>query len=207
MFNIVKRQDFMLGQDIPTWREAEELRLEKYGREHMLKQLGDIFTDAVALLAARKQRDWSGSALAPLAFMTAQSYARRPADPAVAPYWRADLACARITSSLAAHSRSTSKRSAAGRPPAKEIMPGRDETASMRRIRAIVRTKQDAKKPDRHKLERASFCCVPGVWNFAKIIIGLACSRRVLEFQPDSILISLPTHILAPLIRAASIAA
>jgi hypothetical protein len=31
-----------------------------------LKQFGDIFTDAVALLAARKQRDWSGSALAPL---------------------------------------------------------------------------------------------------------------------------------------------
>jgi hypothetical protein len=36
MFNIVKRQDFMLGQDIPTWREAEELRREKYGREHIV---------------------------------------------------------------------------------------------------------------------------------------------------------------------------
>jgi hypothetical protein len=48
------------------------------------KQFGDIFTDAVALLAARKQRDWSGSAVAPLAFMTAQSCARRPADLAAA---------------------------------------------------------------------------------------------------------------------------
>jgi hypothetical protein len=36
MFNIVKRQDFMLGQDVPTWREAEELRLEKCGREHIV---------------------------------------------------------------------------------------------------------------------------------------------------------------------------
>jgi hypothetical protein len=39
-----------------------------------LKQFGDIFTDAVALLAARKQRDGPGSAVAPLAFMTAQSF-------------------------------------------------------------------------------------------------------------------------------------
>jgi hypothetical protein len=39
-----------------------------------LKQFGDIFTNAVALLAARKQRDWSGSAVAPLAFMTAQRF-------------------------------------------------------------------------------------------------------------------------------------
>ncbi len=36
MFNIVKRQDFMRGQDVPTWREAEKLRLEKYGREHIV---------------------------------------------------------------------------------------------------------------------------------------------------------------------------
>jgi len=36
MFNIVKRQDFMLGQDVPTWREAEDLRLEKYGRDHIV---------------------------------------------------------------------------------------------------------------------------------------------------------------------------
>jgi hypothetical protein len=36
MFNIVKRQDFMLGQDVPTWQEAEELRLEKYGRNYIV---------------------------------------------------------------------------------------------------------------------------------------------------------------------------
>ena len=36
MFNIVKRQDFMLGQDAPTWQEAEDLRLEKYGRDHIV---------------------------------------------------------------------------------------------------------------------------------------------------------------------------
>jgi hypothetical protein len=35
----------------------------------LAQAFGDIFTDAVALLAARKQRDWSGSAVAPLAFM------------------------------------------------------------------------------------------------------------------------------------------
>jgi hypothetical protein len=36
MFNIVKRQDFMLGQDVPTWQEAEELRMQKYGRDHIV---------------------------------------------------------------------------------------------------------------------------------------------------------------------------
>jgi hypothetical protein len=46
-----------------TRRRHKEALLRK------LKQFGDIFTDAVALLAARKQRDWSGSAVAPLAFM------------------------------------------------------------------------------------------------------------------------------------------
>jgi hypothetical protein len=28
MFNIVKHRDFMLADDLPTWRQAEELRLE-----------------------------------------------------------------------------------------------------------------------------------------------------------------------------------
>jgi hypothetical protein len=53
-----------------TRRRHKEARLRK------LKQFGDIFTftDAVALLAARKQRDWSGSAVAPLAFMTVQRF-------------------------------------------------------------------------------------------------------------------------------------
>jgi hypothetical protein len=41
-----------------TRRRHKEARLRK------LKQFGDIFTDAVALLAARKQRDWSVSAVA-----------------------------------------------------------------------------------------------------------------------------------------------
>jgi hypothetical protein len=38
VFNIVKRQNFMLGQDVPAWQEAEELRLEKYGKEYVVIQ-------------------------------------------------------------------------------------------------------------------------------------------------------------------------
>jgi hypothetical protein len=49
-----------------TRRRHKDARLRK------LKQFGDIFNAAVALLAARKQRDWS--ALAPLACMTAQRF-------------------------------------------------------------------------------------------------------------------------------------
>jgi hypothetical protein len=36
MFNIVKRRDFMLADDLPTLSEAERLRLEKYGREYIV---------------------------------------------------------------------------------------------------------------------------------------------------------------------------
>ena len=36
MFNIVKRQDFILADDVPTWREAEELRLGKYGGDYVV---------------------------------------------------------------------------------------------------------------------------------------------------------------------------
>ncbi len=36
MFNIVKHRDFMLAEDVPSWREAEQLRLEKYGREYIV---------------------------------------------------------------------------------------------------------------------------------------------------------------------------
>ena len=36
MFNIVKHRDFMLAEDMPSWREAEQLRLEKYGREYIV---------------------------------------------------------------------------------------------------------------------------------------------------------------------------
>jgi hypothetical protein len=32
MFNIVKRQDFMPGQDVPTWREAEEAAASRSAR-------------------------------------------------------------------------------------------------------------------------------------------------------------------------------
>jgi hypothetical protein len=36
MFNIVKRRDFMLADDLPTLSEADQLRLEKYGREYVV---------------------------------------------------------------------------------------------------------------------------------------------------------------------------
>ena len=36
MFNIVKHRDFMLADNVPTWREAENLRLEKYGRDYLV---------------------------------------------------------------------------------------------------------------------------------------------------------------------------
>ncbi len=36
MFNIVKHRDFMLADDLPTWRETEELRLQNYGHEFIV---------------------------------------------------------------------------------------------------------------------------------------------------------------------------
>jgi hypothetical protein len=35
-FNIVKHRDFMLADDLPGWRETEELRLQKYGHEYIV---------------------------------------------------------------------------------------------------------------------------------------------------------------------------
>jgi len=42
MFNIVKHRDFMLADDLPTWRQAEELRLQKYGHEYTVVIRADI---------------------------------------------------------------------------------------------------------------------------------------------------------------------
>ena len=42
MFNIVKHRDFMLADDQPTWREVEELRLQKYGHEYLVVIRADI---------------------------------------------------------------------------------------------------------------------------------------------------------------------
>jgi hypothetical protein len=42
MFNIVKRRDFMLADDVPSWRVAEELRLQKYGHEYIVIIRADI---------------------------------------------------------------------------------------------------------------------------------------------------------------------
>jgi hypothetical protein len=42
MFNIVKHRDFMLADDLPTWRLAEELRLQKYGLEFIVVVRADI---------------------------------------------------------------------------------------------------------------------------------------------------------------------
>jgi hypothetical protein len=45
MFNIVRRRDFMLGQDLPTRQEAEKLLIEKYGKDHIVVQAGEPVTD------------------------------------------------------------------------------------------------------------------------------------------------------------------
>jgi hypothetical protein len=42
MFNIVKRRDFMLADDLPGWREVEEVRLQKYGHEYLVVIRADI---------------------------------------------------------------------------------------------------------------------------------------------------------------------
>jgi hypothetical protein len=42
MFNIVKHRDFMLADDLPTWRETEELRLQNYGHEYIVVIRADI---------------------------------------------------------------------------------------------------------------------------------------------------------------------
>jgi hypothetical protein len=42
MFNIVKRRDFMLADDLPTWRLAEEMRLRNYGHEYIVVIRADI---------------------------------------------------------------------------------------------------------------------------------------------------------------------
>ena len=36
MFNIVKRRDFMLADDVPSLQEAERIRSEKYDRDHLV---------------------------------------------------------------------------------------------------------------------------------------------------------------------------
>jgi hypothetical protein len=45
MFNIVQRRAFMLPDDLPGWREAEELRLQKYGHEYIVVIRADIDPD------------------------------------------------------------------------------------------------------------------------------------------------------------------
>ncbi len=42
MFNIVKHRDFMLADDVPSWRVAEELRLQNYGHEYIVVIRADI---------------------------------------------------------------------------------------------------------------------------------------------------------------------
>ncbi len=48
MFNIVKHRDFMLADDLPTWRETEELRLQNYGHEFIVVIRADIDPDTEA---------------------------------------------------------------------------------------------------------------------------------------------------------------
>jgi hypothetical protein len=41
MFNIVKRRDFMLGQHAQTRQEAENLLVEKYGKDHIVVEASE----------------------------------------------------------------------------------------------------------------------------------------------------------------------
>jgi hypothetical protein len=54
MFNIVKRRDFMLGQDLPTRQEAEKLLAEKYGRDHIVVEAGEPTDTQPAIRSNRK---------------------------------------------------------------------------------------------------------------------------------------------------------
>jgi hypothetical protein len=57
MFNIVKRRDFMLGQDIPTWREAEEAAASRSARlPPNLRDLTHIAAKSTALVSCWKHR-------------------------------------------------------------------------------------------------------------------------------------------------------
>jgi len=49
MFNIVKKRDFMLADNLPTAHEAELVRMEKYGHEYIVVIGADI-DPATALL-------------------------------------------------------------------------------------------------------------------------------------------------------------
>jgi len=45
MFNIVKRRDFMLAGDLPTLEQAEQMLLDKYGRDYIVVKRTDVFAD------------------------------------------------------------------------------------------------------------------------------------------------------------------
>ena len=45
MFNIVKRRDFMLADDLPTLEQAEQMLFDKYGRDYIVVKQTDVFAD------------------------------------------------------------------------------------------------------------------------------------------------------------------
>jgi hypothetical protein len=42
MFNIVKRKDFMLGQDVATAQEAEQRLRDQYDRDYIVVNRADV---------------------------------------------------------------------------------------------------------------------------------------------------------------------
>ena len=46
MFNIVRRRDLMLAEDLPTLKEAERLRMDKYGHDYIVVSRTDKDHDA-----------------------------------------------------------------------------------------------------------------------------------------------------------------
>jgi hypothetical protein len=55
MFNIVKRRDFMLGQHAQTRQEAEKLLAEKYGRDHIVVEAGELSSNPLCPIS---NPDW-----------------------------------------------------------------------------------------------------------------------------------------------------
>ncbi len=45
MLNIVKRRDFVLADDLPTLEQAEQMLLDKYGRDYIVVKRTDVFAD------------------------------------------------------------------------------------------------------------------------------------------------------------------
>jgi hypothetical protein len=63
MFNIVKRRDFMLGQDLPTKQDAEKA-LDNYGKEYVVIQTDEPRHHEQSVRPAETGREFDPAAAA-----------------------------------------------------------------------------------------------------------------------------------------------